>query len=110
MGLLDGPRAWSRSTRSHHCFLAMARQVRGNFRGLVSCRHSITSIISGASGGTLNMSIGGAYIKLSIALASMSVALFTTSAFGQSPATTSNSRDKGIAVAQGPKSGNQENK
>ena len=47
------------------------------------------------------MSIHRAYIKLSVVLALTSVALFTTSAFGQSPATGPNSTDKGIAAAQG---------
>ncbi len=46
------------------------------------------------------MSVHRAYIKLSVALALTSVALFTTSAFGQSPATSPNSTDKGIAAAQ----------
>jgi hypothetical protein len=45
------------------------------------------------------MSIYRAYIKLLIALALTSVALFTTSASGQSPATQPNSADKGIAAA-----------
>ena len=56
------------------------------------------------------MSIHRAYIKLSVALALTSVALFTTSAFGQSPATRPNSTDKGIAAAQESRSGNPENK
>lgn len=46
------------------------------------------------------MSLHRAYIKLSVALALTSVALFTTSAFGQSPATRPDSTDKGIAAAQ----------
>ena len=50
-----------------------------------------------------------AYIKLSIVLALTSVTLFTTSVFGQSPATRPNSTDKGIA-AQGSRLGNPENK
>ena len=56
------------------------------------------------------MSITRAYIKLSVVLALTSVALFTTSAFGQSPATRPNSTDKGIAAAQESRSGNPENK
>ena len=46
-GLLARTRLEDRSTRSLHCFPAMARQVMGNFRGLVSCRNPSTSIISG---------------------------------------------------------------
>ena len=56
------------------------------------------------------MSILRAYIKLSVVLALTSVALFTTSASGQSPATRPNSTDKEIAAAQEPRSGNPENK
>jgi hypothetical protein len=56
------------------------------------------------------MSVHRAYINLSIALALTSVALFATSASGQSPATGPNSTDKGIAAAQGPRSENPENK
>ncbi|HEX3085311.1 MAG TPA: hypothetical protein VHP99_12345, partial [Pyrinomonadaceae bacterium] len=51
------------------------------------------------------------YIKLSIVLALASVALFTTSAFGQSPANKTNSNDKVIAAAaQEPRLGNSDNK
>jgi hypothetical protein len=54
------------------------------------------------------MSINRAYIKLSVALA---LSWFTTSAFGQSPATRPNSPEKGIAAAtQEPRLGNSENK
>jgi hypothetical protein len=56
------------------------------------------------------MPVHRAYIKLSIALAVMSVTLFTTSASGQSPATRPNSTDKGIATAQASQLGNPENK
>jgi hypothetical protein len=57
------------------------------------------------------MSRHRAYITLSVALALTSVALFTTSAFGQSPATRPHSAtDKGIAVAQGSQPGNPKNK
>jgi len=54
------------------------------------------------------MSIARAYIKVSVAFALTSVTLLTTSAFGQSPATRSNSTDN--AAAQGSRLGNQENK
>ena len=56
------------------------------------------------------MSIPRAYIKLSVALALTSFALFTTSALGQSPATGPNSTDKPIVAAQGSRLGNPENK
>jgi hypothetical protein len=56
------------------------------------------------------MSTPRAYINLSVILALMSVALFTVSASGQSPATLPNSTDKGIAAAQGSTLGNPENK
>ena len=56
------------------------------------------------------MSIPRAYIALSVALALTSFALFTTSAFGQSPATGPNSTDKPIVAAQGSRLGNPENK
>ena len=56
------------------------------------------------------MSIPRAYIKLSVVLALTSVALFTTSAFGQSPATGPNSTDKPIAAAQGSQVGNADNR
>ena len=52
------------------------------------------------------MSVHCAYIRLSVVLALTSVALFTTSASGQSPATPTNSTDKGIAAAQEPRLGN----
>jgi hypothetical protein len=57
-----------------------------------------------------NVSVHRAYIKLSIALAVMSVTLFTASASGQSTATQPDSTDKGIAAAQGTRVGNPENK
>jgi hypothetical protein len=53
------------------------------------------------------MSINRAYIELSVALA---LALFPTSASGQSPATKPNSADKRIAAAEEPRLGNAENK
>ncbi|MGB7924555.1 MAG: hypothetical protein WCF57_15045 [Pyrinomonadaceae bacterium] len=53
------------------------------------------------------MSIPRAYIRLSVAL--ISVTLFTASASGQSPATRPDSTDQGIAAAQGVRSGNPEN-
>jgi hypothetical protein len=55
------------------------------------------------------MSMNRAYIKLLVALA---LALFTTSASGQSPANKPNSTEKGIenkAIAAGPKTGTAEN-
>ena len=54
------------------------------------------------------MAIARAYIKFSFAFALTSVTLFTTSAFGQSPATRPNSTDN--AAAQRSRLGNQENK
>jgi len=51
-----------------------------------------------------------AYIKLSVVLALTSVALFTTSASAQSPATKPNGSDKGTAAAQEPGVGNRDNK
>ena len=59
---------------------------RGHFRGLVSVAIPVRDHFRMASGGRFNMSIPRAYIKASVALALTSVALFTTSAFGQSPA------------------------
>ena len=59
------------------------------------------------------MSIPRAYIKLSVAMALTSVtlvALFTTSASGQSPETRPNNSEKRIAAAQGFQLGNPENK
>jgi hypothetical protein len=50
------------------------------------------------------------YIKLSVALALTSVTLFTTSAFGQSPATKPNNTDPATVAAQGSRLGNTENK
>ena len=51
-----------------------------------------------------------AYVRLSIALALTSVTLFTTSAYGQSPATRRDSPDNEVAVAQGPRLSNPEKK
>jgi len=48
--------------------------------------------------------------RLSIALAFTSVTLFTTSAYGQSPATQSGAPDKEVVAAQGPRSSNPEKK
>ena len=56
------------------------------------------------------MSITRAYIKLAVVLAFASVTLFTTSAFGQTPATGPNSTDKPIVAVQGSRLGNTENK
>jgi hypothetical protein len=56
------------------------------------------------------MSAHRAYIKLSVVLALTTVALCTTSAFGQSPANSPTNTDKGIAAAQGSRLGNAENK
>ena len=47
------------------------------------------------------MFIGGAYIRLSVALALMSVTLSMTSAYGQSPANPPGSPDNDVAAAQG---------
>ena len=69
----------------------------GNFRGLVSCRNSTASTFQDGSGGRFNMSIPRAYLKLSRIGVDVS-ALFTTSAFGQSPATGPNSTDKPIVA------------
>jgi hypothetical protein len=51
-----------------------------------------------------------AYIKLSISLALTSLALFTTSVCGQSPAVKPNGTEKGSAVAQEARLANAENK
>ncbi len=56
------------------------------------------------------MSVHRAYLKLSVVMALTSVALFTTSAFGQSPTTRPNNTDKGIAAARESRSGKTENK
>jgi hypothetical protein len=56
------------------------------------------------------VSIPRAFIKASVALSLTSVTFFTTSAFGQSPATRPNSTDNGIAAAQGSQLGNPGNK
>jgi hypothetical protein len=63
-----------------------------------------------ASGGRFHVSIPRAFIKASVALSLTSVTFFTTSAFGQSPATRPNSTDNGIAAAQGSQLGNPGNK
>src|SRR5687768_3983210 len=55
------------------------------------------------------MSVRGAYSKFAVALALTSFGLFTTSAFGQSPATGANSTDKPIVAAQGSQLGNADN-
>ena len=55
------------------------------------------------------MSILRAYLKQSVVLA-FALALFTTSAFAQSPSNKANSTDKAIAAAQEPRAGNPENK
>ena len=55
------------------------------------------------------MSVPRAHIKLSVALALTSFALFTTSAFGQSP-TGPNSTEKQVVAGQGSRLGNPENK
>lgn len=49
-----------------------------------------------------------AYVRLSIALAYMSVTLFATSAYGQSPATAPGSPDNEVAAAQGARLSNPE--
>lgn len=56
------------------------------------------------------MSIRPAYIMLSVGFALASVAFFTTSAFGQSPAARPNDPDKEAAAAHGSRSGNSEKK
>src|SRR5688572_22683115 len=56
------------------------------------------------------MSVHLAYIRLAVVLALASVALFTTSAVGQTPATRSNITEKPIVAAQGPRSANTEKK
>jgi hypothetical protein len=56
------------------------------------------------------MSVPLVCIKLSVALALTSVTLFTTSAFGQSPASKPNSTDSTTIAAQGSRLGNTENK
>ena len=47
------------------------------------------------------MSMGGAYIRLSVSLALTSVTLFVTSTYGQSPANISGSPNNQVAAAQG---------
>jgi len=56
------------------------------------------------------MSVIRAFSKLLVGLALMSVPLFTTSVFGQSPATGPNSTDKPIVVAQGSQVGSADNR
>ena len=56
------------------------------------------------------MSGSHAYIKLSIALVFTSVTLFTTAAYGQSPATQRDSAGKEVALTQGPRLSNPEKK
>ena len=51
-----------------------------------------------------------AYVRLSIALALTAVTLFSSSALGQSTTTRPGNSDKETVAAQGPRSGNQENK
>src|SRR6266850_2306157 len=51
-----------------------------------------------------------AYVRLSIAWAFASETLFTTSGYGQSPATQPSTPDKEVVAAQGPRSSNPEKK
>ena len=86
--------------------MAMARQVTGLFRGLVSVAIPDRDHFWMASGWRSTVSIPRPFIKASVALALTSVAFVTTSASGQSPATAPNST---VAVSE-PKPGSAENR
>ena len=86
-----------------HCLPAMAHQVMGMFCDLaVVAIPLLRSFHKWLLEDRSNMPANRAYNKLSVILVLTSVALFTTSAFGQSPATGQNNTDKAIAAVRDP--------
>ena len=106
MGSSIEPRLGIERRGASTTYPAMAHQVTGHFRGLVSVAIPDRDHFGMASGWRSSVSIPRAFFKASVALALTSVTFFTTSASGQSPAARPNST---VAVSE-PTPGSAENR